>query len=386
MTISATLREQAAKFIRPSNLHAIAACPARPLMEAATVAALGEPPDSPEASMGHRAHGFVAKAIENWKLSQETGEHGACWGDTIALACNEAAADGLDAWTVRCIQFCLETARDLISKYEIEADNVLVEHRLDMADLGMAGGTADLLLVQPFKRVIGTDWKFTFMDQGDATEHDQLQAYATASAVTFKVPEVIVYLVAPRADKANRITSAKFDADTLRENATWTRAVVTRASAANPELRASYDACLYCRALTTCPAAKGYIMDAQEALAVIGKPSTPDALGELAGAAKLAEKFAEVGKELVKAELIAGNSATGWKLGAGRAIRSVVDIPAALTELEAAGITPSALAEAGALTIKVGELPDAAASVIAARITEKLSSPSLTQDKRGRAA
>ena len=72
--------------------------------------------------------------------------------------------------------------------------------------------------------------------------------------------------------------------------------------------------------------------------------------------------------------------------GAPRATRSVVDIPAALTDLEAAGITPSALAEAGALTIKVGELPDAAASVIAGRITEKLSSPSLTQDKRGRAA
>lgn len=386
MILSDALRQAAAKFIRPSSLHAIAACPARPLTEAATVATVGEPAESPEASMGHRAHAFVADAINNWKLSQETGEHGACWGDTIALARNDAAADGLDAWTVRCIQFCLETARDLIAKYEIYPENALVEHRLDMTDLGMSGGTADLILVEPFERVIVIDWKFTFMDQGDATEHDQLQAYAASAAVTFRTPEVIVYLVAPRADKDNRVTSAKFDADALRENATWTRAVVARATSERPELRASHDACIYCRALATCPAARKYIMDAHEALAVLGNPTTADDLGELANAAKLAEKFAESGKETVKAELIAGNPATGWKLGAPRAIRSVVGVADALAEMEAAGIKATDLAQADALSIKVGNLPDAAASIIAARITEKLSSPSLTQDKRGRAA
>ena len=372
----------AANFIRPSSLAAIAQCPGRPTMEAAVVNMMGEPADSPEASMGHRAHGLVAQAIEDWKCEPDAAH----WGIYIAKACNEAAADGLDAWTVRCIQFCLETARDLIAKYEVEPENVLVEHRLDMADLGMAGGTADLLLVQPFKRVVGVDWKFTFIDQGDATEHDQLQAYSTAAAVTFQVSEVIAYLVAPRADKANRVTSAKFDADTLRDNAVWTRAVVARATAARPELRASYDACLYCRALIHCPEARKHIMDAQEALAVLGKPSTPEDLGNLAGAAKLAEKFADDGKELVKAELIAGHAATGWKLGTPRATRSVVDVPAALAELEAAGIKALDLAQADALTIKVGNLPDAAESVIAARITEKLSSPPLTVDKRGKSA
>lgn len=386
MNLSDTLREQSLRFIRPSSLAAIAACPGRPLMEAAAEQVLGKQEDSPEASMGHRAHAFVADAIKSWTVAQESGEPDAQWGDCIAHACNRAAADGLDAWTVRSIQFCLEAARDLIAKHEIEPENVLVEHWLDMAGMGMKGGTADMVLVVPFKLVLVADWKFTFMDQGDATEHDQLQAYAAAAALTFQTPEVIVALVAPRAERANRITLAKFDADTLRDNAAWTRAVVARAQAADPELCPSYGACLYCRALTTCPAAKDYIVNASEALAVLGKPSTPDDLGALADAAKLAEKFAENGKDIVKAELIAGKPATGWKLGAPRATRAVVDVPAALGELEAAGITPAQLADAGALTIKVGELPDAAASVIAGRITEKLSSPSLTQDKRARAA
>lgn len=381
----ATLREQALRYIRPSSLHAIAACPGRPLMEAAATAALGEQPDSPEASMGHKAHAFVALGILLWRDSDEHGGK-IQWGEAIAMACDQAAAAGLDPWTVRSIQFCLETARDMIAKHGVEAENVLVEHLLDMTSLGMRGGTADLVLVVPFKLVIVADWKFTFIDQGDATEHDQLQAYATAAAETFQTPEVIVALVAPRADRANRITKAKFDADALRDNAAWTRAVVARAQGPDPELCPGYGACLYCRALTLCPAAKDYVMQAQEALATLGKPSTPAALGALADAAKLAEKFAESGKELVKAELIAGGTATGWKLGAPRATRAVVDVPAALTELEAAGITPAQLAEAGALTIAVAKLPDAAEAAIAGRITEKLSTPSLTQDKRVRAA
>lgn len=383
--IPADLREAAARFIRPSSLAAIADCPARPLMEAAAERVLGKQKDSPEAVMGTKADAWVTRGINAWRDSNGEGIF-ANWGDAIAFACNGAAADGLDAWTVRGVQFCLEAARDLIAKHSVERDNVLTQHRLDMTSLGMKGGTADLVLVVPFKLVVVVDWKFTFMDQGDATEHDQLQAYAIAAAETFRAPRVIVALVAPRADRPYRVTLASFDADSLRDNAAWTRAVVARAQAADPELVPSYSACLYCRALTTCPAAKDYIVHASEALAMLGKPSTPDDLGALADAAKLAEKFAESGKELVKAELIAGNPATGWKLGSPRATRAVVDVPAALAELEAAGITPAQLAEAGALTIKVNDLPDAAESVIAGRITEKLSSPSLTQDKRARAA
>ncbi len=376
----------AADFIRPSALHDIAACPGRPTMEAAFVNRYGEPESSPEASMGTRAHAFVTQGIEQWKLCQETGERGASWGDAIADACNAAQQDGLDAWTVRNIQFCLETARDLIAKYDIEVDNVLTEHRLGMEDQGMDGGTADLLLVQPFKRVIGCDWKFTFMDQGEADEHDQLQSYASASAATFSVPEVIVYLVAPRADKPRRITAATFDAATLRANVAWTQAVVARASGPNPELVPRYAQCLYCRALATCPAARGYIMDANEALAVIGEPLDGTGYAGLIDAAKLAEKFAETGKEMGKAHLLAGNHVPGWKLGTPRATRSVVDVPAALAELEAAGIRAVDLALADALSIKVSNLPDAAEAVIVNRITDKLSSPPLTQDKSTRVA
>jgi hypothetical protein len=385
--ISPTLQKLAERYRRPSALSQVADCEGAPLMQAHVVSLDGEPPTAPEATLGNDGHRFIAEAIEGWKLAQDTGEHGACWGDTIALARNEAAAAGLDSWTVRCIQSCLEFARDLIAKHEIEPDNVLTERPLDRASLGFERkGTADLVLVIPGQLVIVVDWKLGFIDQGEADDHDQTQAYAAAAAETFDAKEVLVWLVQPRAPKEHRRTAATYDADTLRANRAWTVAVLNRSRSPAPQLRAGYSQCVHCKALTRCPEARRYIVDAQEALAVIGAPMTGDGYADLIGAAKLAEKFADTGKELGKAHLLAGNHVPGWKLGAGRNIRSVVDVPAALADLEKAGIKAADLALADALTIKVGNLPDAAEAVIASRITDKLSSPPLTPDKGSRRA
>jgi hypothetical protein len=355
-------------FIRPSSLHAIALCPGRPTMEAAYINAYGEPESSTEASMGHKSHAFAAEGILNWREGQE-------WGDAIAKACNEAAAAGLDHWTVWCIQSCLEFARDLIAQHQIEPVNVLVEHALEMGPMGMdRAGTADLVLVDPFKKVIVVDWKYCFLDQGDATDHDQLQCYAAAAAATFKVSDVLVYLYVPRAEKGRRATGAKFDAATLNTNAAWTRSVVSAATAPNPPLAPSYDACLYCRALTRCAAAKEMLMDTLEALAAIGSPTDSNAWGELAAAAKIGEKFGSDAKDLVKDHIMKGGTATGWGLGSGRTIRTCSDAKEALRRLDAAGMRDLAIE---AVKISVANLPTEAVEVIADLVTEHPSSPSL---------
>lgn len=358
----------AADFIRPSSLHPIASCPGRPAMEAAVVNAYGEPESSAEASMGTKAHAYAATGITAWIA-------GCDWDKAIAMACGDATADGMDHWTVWCIRACLEFARDLIAQHGVEAENVLVEHALDMLDLGMdRPGTADLVLVVPFKQVIVVDWKYTYLDQGDASDHDQLQAYANAAAASFKTQTVLVYLYAPRADKAHRATAARFDAAALAANAAWTRAVVARAKAPNPELVPSYDACLYCRALTRCAAAQEFIVNAQEALAMIGQPLDPDAWGDLAAASKIAAKFGEDAKEQVKDHLIKGGCATGWGLGSGRAIRSCSDPATALKRLDAAGMGPLGLE---AISLSPAKLPEEALAVIADLVIEKPSAPSL---------
>ncbi len=371
------------RYIRPSNLAAIALCPARPTMESAVVEAEGEPASSEVADLGTDLHARSQRAIDSWKLCQETGERGALWGDAISLECSEATEAGIDSWSVFCLQKALEFVRDLIEKHDIHPDNVLTEHRLDMASLGFTqGGTADVVLVVPGKLVIVADFKYGFIDQGDADENDQTQAYAAAAAEMFQCDRVEVYLVQPRAEKPYRFTGATYDADTLRANRAWTAAVIRRARDPNPELEPGYSQCLYCKALLRCPSSKEFVMRAQEALELIGPPSDADAWGDLAGAAKLALKWGDDAKDRVKAHVVAGGSATGWKLGNPRAIRTITQVPAALQRLEQAGMGQ---AGAEALSMSLSKLPDEAADVIRDHITEKLSEPPLVADKRSKA-
>ncbi len=362
-------------FIRPSSLYAIDACPGRPTMEAAAVNIFGEPEADPAANMGTQAHAITAEAINLWKETQEE------WGEIITKACNQAIVEKVDPWTVRCIQMCLEFARDLIAKHEIQSDDVLVEEPLGMSDLGMERvGTADLILVIPFEHAIVCDWKFTFLDAGDADDHEQLQAYGISASATFMTDKITVYLFQPRAPKKHRASAASFDAATLRESLAWTRSVVARARADNPELKPSYSACCHCRALPTCSAAKERIMQAKEALTMMGTPTDPSTLGELCDAAKLAEKWADAAKDLCKAEMIKGNKANGYKLGTSRNIRSVSDPMAAAIALEAGGFSLVKLMQLQALTVKCAALPPEAEALV--QIVERPSSPSIVAEKR----
>lgn len=344
-------------------------------MEAQVVALDGEPESTGVATLGNDLHDRAQTAVEFVKDGMD-------WGEAIAQACTFATEQGVDSWSVYCLQHALELVRDLVLKHGIELENILTEHRLDMASLGFSqGGTADVILVVPGVLVIVIDYKFGFVDQGTADEHDQLQAYAAAAAETFTAPEVIVALIQPRADKGNRISLARFDADTLRANRTWTAATIRLARAENPQLNAGFTQCQHCRALHRCQEARRFMMNAKEALETIGEPLDADSRGELADAAKLSEKFAEVGKGIAKAALVAGGKVTGWRLGTPRAIRSIIDPAGALDSLAAIGYGVQELAKLEALSIKPGALPAAALEVVT--VSEKLSDPPLTQEKRG---
>lgn len=387
--LTATLREQAEGFIRPSSTSENAACPARPIMQAAVVELLGQRKAAKEADLGNRAHAWGESGIRLLVQDTETCEPLDQISDIESALAElrdehqkEEPSRRVDPWTWRVVESYVRFVHGLILKYGIEPANVLVEEVLDVAELGYGnGGRSDCLLVIPYDLVVVVDLKAGFVEQEEAADHDQASGYACAAAQRFKAKRVEVWIAQPRQERDRRFSGATFDADALRDTAAWIQAVNRRCRAPDAELIPAYHQCHTCRALTLCPAAQEYIVNASDALALLGKPSTPDTLGALADAAKLAEKFAENGKELVKAELIAGGAATGWKLGAPRAISSVVDVPAALAELEAAGVTAVQLAGYDAISIKVNKLPDEIEAAIASRITESLSSPPLTADR-----
>lgn len=364
------------KYIRPSSLGAIALCSARPTMEAHVVAIEGEPAASAVADLGNALHDRAEAIV----LSVVAGTFG--WEEAIEHEAANMAAEGVDSWSIYCVRYAVGIVASLVRKHNIEIDNILTEHSLDMASLGFAqDGTADVILVVPGELVIVADHKFGFVDQGEASEHDQISAYAAAAVETFNAKRVIVALIQPRAEKENRITQASFDADSLRKNRAWTQSVINLARAENPPLTAGYEQCKFCRALHRCPEARKKFMDAKEALEIIGKPLDADGFGELADSAKLADKFAEVGKDMAKERLLAGGGVTGWKLGNPQAMRTVTDVPAAIQKLEAAGMGAEAME---AISMSVSKLTPMAASIIEGQITEKLKSPPLTQVKGGK--
>lgn len=368
----------AEKYIRPSRLKQLSICAGSAKMQAITVGMFGAPAEAPVATLGTDLHGYAEGGVKDYK-------GGSDWGGAIANACNAATKDGVDGWSVNCLQRSLEQVRDICEKYGIERDNILTEYQLDMDVVGIhRKGTADLVLVNlDNKIVIVIDYKFGFIDQGEANENDQTQAYAIAAASDFHCDKVFVYLIQPRADIDNRISCSLYDAESLRQSRLWIDATVRLARASNPPLTPHYDACLYCEALAHCAAAKEYIMNTLEAADMLGTGTyTPEQWGDAVGAAKLAEKLADLVKDNAKEHLKQGGEVTGFKLGNPRSVKSV-NANSALEMLNGAGVDLAELAQADAVSIKISALKKPWYDVIEPIITEKLSEPSLVADKRG---
>lgn len=338
-------------------------------MEAAAVGKYGTGRDGQAATSGNYGHAAIALS-----LSQ---------GSRELMAMTTLTADG---YTISCANRALQFAWSLIDNLGIEPENILVEHHLAAESFGLPrGGTADLILVQPYKKVTVIDWKFTYDDQGDAVDHDQLAAYSLAAAETFAVEKVEAILYCARESKEKRATRAAFDAEALRNNAQWIKEVTYRArenlvAAKNGmalELKAAHDQCRYCKALPFCKTARTYMSDALEFMEMIG-PTTPAEWGALADAAKLAEVFADNGKDIVKRHIASGGQATGWKLQDGRQMTKIEPMHA-MQLAQAAGELPRLL--------QFAKFQSEAADVlesIAAAVSVTASAPSLRPDKRGK--
>jgi len=319
--------------IRPSALERLSLCPGSAHMEAAVRETVSD--DSTEATLGSLMHAAVAECIERGV------KQGVPFSDLFSS--DMQLRYPLDAWSWTCVERCVDFAVALVSKYEITPDNILVEHKLDGADLGLPnGGTADLILVKPFEFVLIVDWKGGFIVQDDADSHDQLMAYAIMAGRTFNVKSVHVYLYQPRAEESARATAALFNAAALKSNEAWVRQVAADAQDPDADLRPSFNACKFCKALGVCPAAKEMVMRASEALANGFVPETPEAWGDLAMMAKLAGRFSDKAESLVKERLKAGEPVAGWEIGPGSVEKVIEDASACYSRMVQLGDTYAA--------------------------------------------
>jgi hypothetical protein len=288
---------------------------------------------------------------------------------------------GWDRWAVaQCLIFVFEK----IEQYGITPENVLIEHRMDGEEFGMEkGGTADIVLVVPFKMVYIIDWKFGIIEVDSADVNDQQSAYAIMAARTFKTDKVLVSIVQPKLERNQRITSATYSAYVLKGTENWVLFVCLEAQNENAKLAAAYEQCHYCDSLLLCIEAKEYIMRAIEALQLFGLPSDPQGWADLIGAVKLAERFAEEGKEASKQYLHDGGTAPGWKLRPGGSVSNLKDVESAYAIAKANGMQDTFIK---ACSLKLGELktlygPDTVDALFGRLIETKDKGPSLVATK-----
>lgn len=372
--------------IRPSSLKRASLCPgSERLCEKARSVLV--PTMRAMTETGTDAHEIVAVGLRY--ATQENGEPRPAilpLADvneylTKAIAMRWPKLSGWDRWAVaKCLMFAYEK----IEEHGITPENILIEHRMDGAEFGMEkGGTADLVLVVPFKLLIVIDWKFGIIEQDPAETNDQLSGYAIMGARTFTADAVQVFIIQPKLERDRRETGARYDAATLKQTEAWVRAVCANAQAEDAPLVAGYEQCHYCDALLICQVAREFIMIAIEAVRIFGLPQDPHGWSELIGAVKLAERFVEEGKAAAKDHLEKGGRANNWKLRPGGSVSSIKQTLTAYRIARERGMEATFIA---ACSVKLGELkdalgPDTTNALFGALIETKDKGPSLVACK-----
>ncbi len=380
MTSLATIADEIAVQLRPSNLARLDACPGSALAVALMAVAGIRARSNAFADKGTANHAATAAGIlflvERWSAgdpsSAPTPDE---WPESAAPMMSDAALTRVllkhatrdDLWMVRA---SLVVTGKLVRKYGVTPDNVLVEQRLDDCGLGLPnGGTADLVLVLPFRVLVIVDWKYGYNEVESAELNDQGAAYAIMGAATFQTETVHVYIHLPRGDV--RLHRAAYGVAELADRATHTRAIIAGALAPNPPRRASLDACRYCPGLGRCAEARTYVEKQMHDYATFG-PVTTAEWSTVLNAARLAEKWAEAVKDDLKeirekdpTFIPDGNIVTKTQV-----IRTVADFPSLYGNAIAAGVGATVLELAKGISVSALEEAEIPPAVYGALVVE----------------
>ena len=234
-------------------------------------------------------HGYVVNTGKvNWEFNQLTH----MWQT------DHPELNGYDCW---CIFSSYLWLMDMIADHNIKPENIMVEHKMDGRDLGMErGGTADVVLVTPFKELIVIDWKFGYLQKDEADISDQLAGYAVMGARTFNVQNVVVMIYQARMEEP--LSSAWYDAELLKQSEDWVIKTCADAQAEDAELHYHYKACYYCDALGRCQEARETIMKIIDAYNTVANESEIDVV-EAYKAAKIAARAEIKLKAYIKPKL-----------------------------------------------------------------------------------
>lgn len=217
----------------PSRLNQFAICPGAYLMQQG----IPEEPKSPDADEGTMLHAAVA-------------------------AHN---LEGLNPEQTAAVQFCLDYIDKIVKESGKNVEAIYYEERLTIYDKDttlpeehtgtgeiLTDGIADVVVVYTDKTAEVIDWKFGRGEVPDVKENYQTAAYSLGVYQRFDCSEVTAHIVQPRLLKTDRYTFRMFG---MLQRAVF-RVIDAAKNAADAGLllRASENACKYCKAKALCPA------------------------------------------------------------------------------------------------------------------------------------
>lgn len=286
------------RFIRPSAMPGIEACPGRPEAEARACALVPglEALTSHAADQGNRGHLVIADLLRDAFAGD--------WSQAArVLAMMDQRSADLEPWcrdAVRqCVGYACDLLRLLVQTFRVE---ILIEEHLDGAPIGIIrGGTADLILLcydraGVLVRVIVVDWKTGFLYQGEAADHLQLACYSAMSWHRWKPTQGVEAHLAM--GRRREFSSTFYDHEAVALVGHRIRAAVNAANHRHPPMRVSPKACQFCKALALCRAAREHVMHAAEDHALFGTEQADRV--RLADDAAVAKRFTQAAEELAK--------------------------------------------------------------------------------------
>jgi len=259
--------------------------------------------------------------------------------------------DGLSAADTELVVLCVEELRRF--------GNDDWHHEVPVTVLDgfetLTEGTADAVKTREGQLIV-IDWKFGYKPVTPAESNIQMLAYATGlHQRTGK--NVLTVVFQPRLKlRTEGVVDATRAADVLK----WIRKTIDACHAPGLTLIPGEKQCQYCRALTSCPAARE--LDDFVALRPSGELMTPEQIGGLLTYWRdIVKKRGESLEYRAKEMLTAGEDVPGWCLRSKAGAQKVQDAQAVFERATAAGVDPKVLMSIASFPIT--KLQDAYARV-----------------------
>lgn len=257
---------------------------------------------------------------------------------TMLHDCMEHGKEPENAEEAEAVQWCRETEERLITEHlqgESEERIIIREERMFDSERSFSG-KPDLVVITG-KHAFVIDYKFGRIPVEKSESNLQLAALAVLVNDNYGAETIYVAILQPYTMGNREPQVCHYGIEAIQQARSFFRASIARAKAPGAQLKPCEDACRYCRAMASCPAAKMLVVrNTVEDLNLNWEQWTPEKRREAYEVAKVAGKYKAAVERHIKTDLRADVEIPGLALSAGRKMVTITDAAAAFSLLNSA--------------------------------------------------